>query len=161
MSSRWALRNPRRHGHSEHVAGLRTTGMLIKTMLPTSRRGSRFFIGLLSYKSSKLELPKTTVLQALPNHGLARNADEGLRMAAELSPNFVLVDVDNDLQGIEFAKELREVYSTPVILFGAYIGRQCSLRSICLIFLLPILLVRPASWEPALDPKSLALGMFS
>jgi DNA-binding response OmpR family regulator len=35
-----------------------------------------------------------------------------------------LVDVDFDLQGIELAKELRDVYSTPVIFVGAHIGGQ-------------------------------------
>jgi DNA-binding response OmpR family regulator len=56
--------------------------------------------------------------------GLARNAEAGLRMASELAPDVVLVDVYFDLQGIELAKELRDVYSTPVIFVGAYIGGQ-------------------------------------
>jgi DNA-binding response OmpR family regulator len=56
--------------------------------------------------------------------GLARNAEAGLRMASELAPDVVLVDVDFDLQGIDLAKELRDVYSTPVIFVGAYIGGQ-------------------------------------
>jgi two-component system, response regulator PdtaR len=56
--------------------------------------------------------------------GLARNAETGLEMASELAPDVVLVDVYFDLQGIELAKELRDVYSTPVIFVGAYIGGQ-------------------------------------
>jgi DNA-binding NarL/FixJ family response regulator len=56
--------------------------------------------------------------------GLARTAEAGLRMASELAPDVVFVDVDFDVQGIELAKELRDVYSTPVIFVGAYIGSQ-------------------------------------
>jgi DNA-binding NarL/FixJ family response regulator len=54
--------------------------------------------------------------------GLARDAEAGLKMASELSPDVVLIDVYFDLQGIELAKELRDVYSTPVIFVGAYIS---------------------------------------
>jgi DNA-binding NarL/FixJ family response regulator len=56
--------------------------------------------------------------------GLARDAEAGLRMASELAPDLVLVDVDFDLQGIKLAKELRDVYCIPVIFVGAYVGGQ-------------------------------------
>jgi two-component system, response regulator PdtaR len=56
--------------------------------------------------------------------GLARDVKAGLRMASELAPDVVFVDVDFDVQGIELAKELRDVYYTPVIFVGGYIGAQ-------------------------------------
>jgi two-component system, response regulator PdtaR len=56
--------------------------------------------------------------------GLARDVKAGLRMTSELAPDVVFVDVEFDVQGIELAKELRDIYSTPVIFVGAYIGAQ-------------------------------------
>jgi chemotaxis response regulator CheB len=52
--------------------------------------------------------------------GLARNAETGLEMASELAPDVVLIDVSFDLQGIDLAKELRDVYSIPVIRGGLH-----------------------------------------
>jgi DNA-binding NarL/FixJ family response regulator len=56
--------------------------------------------------------------------GLARDTEAGLKMASELAPDVVLIEVDFDVQGIELAKELRDVYFTPVIFVGAHIGGQ-------------------------------------
>ena len=54
--------------------------------------------------------------------GLARDAKTGLKMASELSPDVVLIDLYFDLQGIELAKDLRDACFMPVIFVGGYIS---------------------------------------